>query len=735
MTKKTFLFFGAIMLLLNLQAQDYLTVPSSNPALFRTQTVQSFGEKSEVIEDNFVYLYDTLNLPFIDDFSRDRLRKKIQDTSNSRLTDSLFFKIRIGAAPYRGATGFSTDSTFKYIVNQFGDTITREGNFSIPIQLADLDVFPITYSTMTVFPGFNYTEQAGVKKDTVLVTDAIEQDSVFRYIVASNGTDLWTDRSVYLNRTFGLNPPSIGVVTFDGLGEDGLAYDIDNPIRIIADYLTSVPLRLENLPDTDIYLSFFYQPKGLSIDKPEREDSLVVEFYNVDRDRWTGVWNTIGFDADTFSQAVIEVPLELQKDGFRFRFKNYANSAGAFDQWHVDYVYLNSGRDSSIPVFNDIAYIYDAPSMLKDYYAMPFWHYKNNPQSYMADTAFTFVKNASNRNLQVFNFVRVPDTTTGSEFYAFPASPNSSVRFPADTIINFRYPTPFEFPAVKIDTAGTFQSIFDIQFRPRTDFIQSNDTVISHTVLEDYYAYDDGTAEAGYGVNPALSTDGLTGYMAVKYNIPFKDTLKGIQTYFLPQSVDITKQQLFLTVWSSVNPTTILYQRAVNATAVYSEPNGIVTYSLDSALIVDTTFYVGFKQVGANSMNVGYDLNTNHKNKIFFSQDGATWSTPSNGIKDGALMIRPVFRNRVFDVGVEEPTLTQNDLSVYPNPTTGNVFIRLNSDVQMEQIQILDLTGKLVLDTPFQNQLDLTQFSKGIYFLRIRSKQGQQITKKVIISH
>lgn len=734
MVRKLQLFFGAMLFVATLHAQDYLTVPTANPALFQENEGLP-NQKLEVFEENFIYLYDTLSLPFIDDFSTNRQRKRITDVANPRLSDSVFYKIILGGRPYPDTIGFTLDSTFKYLVNPSGDTIQKVPNINFSILYSDLTSSPVQYLSYSVFPAYNYTEQAGVSKDTVFVEAEFEQDSVVFFTVAPNGTDLWTDASAYINRTYGLNPPSVGVATFDGLNEQGLPYDFENPLRVIADFLTSTPLRLGNLPDTNVYLSFFYQPKGLALDPPESDDSLVVEFYNASTRRWSGAWNSVGFSADTFSQVILRVPTQFHLDGFRFRFKNYANSTGAFDQWHIDYVYLDHNRTDVQEFYNDIAYIYDAPSLLRDYYAMPWWHYKNNPASYMADTCITFVKNATDNTLSVYNFINVPDTTTpNNNFYAFPPNPNSFSQLPGNFIQRFAYPIPFEFPAAKIDTSGVFESIFDIEFRPRTDFIKSNDTVISRTVLKDFYAYDDGSAEAGYGVNPALSTDGLVAYMAIQYNIPFPDTLKGIQTYFLPQAVDISKQRIFLTVWSSVSPPVVLYEREASASPVYSEPNGMVTYSLDTPLVVGQTFFVGFKTVGANSVNVGYDLNTNHKNKMFFSQNGTTWSAPSAGIKDGALMLRPVFRNRVFDVSVEENKLNQSDLVVYPNPTSGILNLKVTDQQNVESIALQDLTGKLVLNTRFQNQLDISILPKGIYFLKVQNSDGEQLTRKVILS-
>ena len=39
-------------------------------------------------------------------------------------------------------------------------------------------------------------------------------------------SNLWEDKYVYVNRNYGVNPITIGVATFDGLDENGRAYDM-----------------------------------------------------------------------------------------------------------------------------------------------------------------------------------------------------------------------------------------------------------------------------------------------------------------------------------------------------------------------------------------------------------------------------------------------------------------------------------------------------------------------------
>ena len=56
-----------------------------------------------------------------------------------------------------------------------------------------------------------------------------------------------------------------------------------------------------------------------------------------------------------------------------------------------------------------------------------------------------------------------------------------------------------------------------------------NDTVIHEQLFMDYYAYDDGTAEAGYGLRGSGTAGGL---VAMKYNSYQADYLGGVNISF-----------------------------------------------------------------------------------------------------------------------------------------------------------------------------------------------------------
>ncbi len=80
-------------------------------------------------------------------------------------------------------------------------------------------------------------------------------------------------------------------------------------------------------------------------------------------------------------------------------------------------------------------------------------------------------------------------------------------------------------------------------------------------------------------------------------------------------------------------------------------------------------------------------------------------------------------------VGIEDPG--KADFIIYPNPTKGILKIS-NFDIDHAIIQIFDVQGRNLNGfTIFDNSIDLSNLSQGIYFITIQT-QNQRIVKRVI---
>jgi len=723
-------------------AQDFMGTPESNPTLFHfKKKIKKNNEKLLNQEDTMIYQYDTLELPFIDDFSRDHFPEKIFDINNSRINQSIkVYSILINGFKYLGTEGFRSDTTFQIVQDPEGNELFRNVNVPLAIEFNDISKYPISTSNILAFPPYNIIlDTTGNPLDTIPLEPNLVQDSIVYHLIDPDPNDFYIDRLAYLNNTFALDPPSIGVVTFDGLDEFGEAYDIDNDFSIQGDRLTSVPINLSGLPDTNVFFSFYYEPQGLSTDKVDPEDSLTLDFYNSQTKTWVNVWRQRGYERNnTFRQKIIKVPNKFHQNAFQFRFRSYASTAGAFDQWHIDYLYLNHGRNEGDTIYNDIAYQFDAPSHILTYTAMPWFHFNSAPSQYMKSSVESFVINSSLQDQEVRNkIVMLNENDPINDYYQYPTNLGNVVSLPANIRFKFDYPINFSYPAADIKGETVFESVYDIRFNQQggnRDFIRTNDTIIGKTVLKDYYAYDDGTAETGYGIEPQLGSEGFVSYLAVEYNIPFKDdSVGGVQMYFIPKGINSYNQQFQIMIWNSINPTQIHYSTPFSFNPMQTDDNGFLTYYFDSLVQVNQTFYIGIRQVGRRAMTFGYDRNTNSRSKIFWSQNGFNWNSPSPDIKNGSVMIRPVFNRTARGVGIYESDLEESAF-VYPNPAVSQIHIELNNSKPIRNLIILDISGREIYHGNYQNSIDVSSFKEGIYFMKLINESGSVISKKFLIS-
>lgn len=547
----------------------------------------------------------------------------------------------------------------------------------------------------------------------------------------------WNDINVYVNASMAKNPHSYGVATFDGLDSTGYPYNFTNPVaKGVADYMTSKPFFLSGLSDS-VYMSFWYQPQGLG-NQPESEDSLTLEFYNPSTNKWHWKWSVKGAPVHDFKQVMLFVDTMFQKDGFKFRFKNYATLCGNVDHWHVDYIYLNQGRTKGDTKQKDVTHKYRDYSFLKDYKAMPWWHYKADSINNMIDFLRTKVYNYDNSAGYAINYkYKVYDSTGvlieeqpvfGQDPF-FTVAPNDSVN-----VINEVYkPTPagptandFYFPTNNRKTYRfMIQNYFtlDKTSSQKFDFHTKNDTFITYQVFGDYYSRDDGTAEVAWGLQ------GIGAQAAYRFSSKIQDTLTGMYIYWSPLRDNMSSASLKLTVWSN-DLNTPIYQEPVVVSPIYTFLGEFVEYRFSSPVIISGSFYIGYEKITAAPMNVGFDYNNDNSANIYYNATG-TWANTSF---KGSLLMRPKFRNGINpSVNIKEESIQEINFTVYPNPA--NSTLNINGVVSPnKKIAITDLSGKRILETDFSNQIDVSNLQNGIYLITVFGDKSAATTKKFIIA-
>ena len=73
----------------------------------------------------------------------------------------------------------------------------------------------------------------------------------------------------------------------------------------------------------------------------------------------------------------------------------------------------------------------------------------------------------------------------------------------------------------------------------------------------------------------------------------------------------------------------------------------------------------------------------------------------------------------------------QNIITIYPNPTTGMITIDLEKE-KIKTIYIYNTLGTQMQQLSNTNTIDITELSKGIYFLKIETKKGSFHVNKMI---
>lgn len=535
---------------------------------------------------------------------------------------------------------------------------------------------------------------------------------------------LWMDRDVYVNTTYPVLPPSIGVATFEGLNEFGIPYDTSGAVQINpADSLTSLPIHLETVTPADsVYFSFFYEKMGIG-DYPNVGDKLILEFKKLDG-TWHEQWE---MDGDASMPTLIKfrqimIPITDNSyffNNFQFRFRNYATTSGNNDHWHVDYVRLDTSRNYTDTLLQDVAAVYTPGTILKNYEFMPWTQFKNNQSGELAAT-FPFVAHNNSSTSVNANF-KYSAIETFSPFVLDTMFSNlptgNSFNFFSQTFQTLNNSTGFDTATISGDSASLLikckiiSDVFDMNTK--------NDTANRIQPFYNYFSHDDGSAEKAYGLNVA------GGKLAVKYHCNVPDTLRAIQIHFAHINLDVSDKLFSIMVWKSLAPSVQLYEQDFLHPTYIDSINGFATYVLDTPKAISDTFYVGMLQSYPVYYYVGLDRNTDSHLNNYYNVTG-TWNQSSF---PGSLMIRPVVGAKLPVVSaVPEISIRNISVHLYPNPSSDIIHIDVLNSLAAE-IYITDMAGKIVHHSEgvYEN-LFVGNLDAGMYLLTVRDKKTKQST-------
>lgn len=594
-----------------------------------------------------------------------------------------------------------------------------------------------------------------IQGDTLSIASQPFFDDFSSYEGPYPTSDLWLDKSVYRNNTFAKDPPSIGLVTFDGLNHKG---DVYNTTSGVGDRLTSKAIDLSGFnASNNVSLRFFIAPKGYGL-APEDIDIFTVEFRNNQRE-WVTVatFNAPGaipldsFPPFLFNGIAVDDPQFFHK-AFQFRFSANTSSGGIVDLWHIDYVQLSKDIFPNNNNFNDIAFTQPPSSILRQYTSMPWRHFEKDIPGEITNIYDVHLFNQYDVTAILGNSnVSFTETTTNTPFNQDFKVFDSGQNIPEKTHFSIDRTVPAASYDGIIDALENIPSSDFRNLELKYDFVYEssgiytvNNTVKINTPFSNYFSHDDGTGEWQLYFAHSQGVE----QFASKYHANVTDTLKAVQIMFQHVNGDVQEQLFNLKIWVDSLQTTPVLQRNLlkpfYPSNVFDTLQGFTTYVLDDydgtltpvVIPAGKDFYVGFQQASnvPAGIPIGFDLQ-NPCECTWANLNGSDWFKLSSNLA-GALMIRPVFGDTYTTSSTKDPVISEKPVALFPNPTTGLLHFEMNgSRYEDYQVSVFNQLGQLVVEQSLAPSLDLEGVSTGIYYVKIVNKQtGKLQTERIIVA-
>ncbi|MBX2945037.1 MAG: T9SS type A sorting domain-containing protein [Cyclobacteriaceae bacterium] len=576
---------------------------------------------------------------------------------------------------------------------------------------------------------------------------------------ASSDT-LWSNKAtVWINTSMAIDPPTIGVATFDGLNENGTPYspNPDQTLEVgLTDSLESRRIKMTEVglfQRNSVFLSFYYQWGGHG-ETPDANDYLQLEFRNQQ-----GAWEIIRTlrpnrateRFDEFYSVIIRINEDrFYHDDFQFRFRSFGRRSGRFDTWHLDYVYLNRGRTETDLTYPDRAIRKTLSPLFEKYYAVPYKHFKQEktitPPAYAVYnlsnilttlsylTYGTFVNYFDDDSESVFE-ENLNGTDTSSISLGFGVPPFVNIPVDVEYIPDPDNHDHFDPQAKRVEVSLKIRvftgDVIDLKTgNPSPGYLpiyepidfRANDTIRQHYTLHNYYAYDDGVAEYSAG----LTQPGNIVAYRFTMQTSEPDTINGVYVHY-PVTSGVSASNTTFYIWGDTNgePGPLLLEELVPVERKTN--NEFILREFIQSARVQGVFYIGWRQPATGRVQVGLDTGNDTGNQIFVNTTGS-W-IPNTDVK-GSLMLRPRFGKG--NVVTSSEGRQQPEVSIYPNPNFGEFFM----EGEPQGLTILNAGGHpVVFET---EQLDnrmritITYPIRGLYLVRYFNGTAWQ-TKKIVV--
>ena len=464
---------------------------------------------------------------------------------------------------------------------------------------------------------------------------------------------------------------------------------------------------------------------------------------------WYHIWSVPGQSLLTFmeenggqyfKQVMIPIrDLRYFTDHFYFRFYNYASiensnhpqNRGNEDEWNIDFVYLNLGRSAVDTSYPMLTFSGQRPTFLNHYRAMPYKQYRANPNAAVRESLELDIANLDNIGHEAHYYYTV-NQIGGGQHYRRDVDPVTVNPYVQSGYLNC--PVSGESPACPyVGQLFNMSYAYDTVSYEIKHYIYDStctpplvDSMVYRQGFYNYYAYDDGTPEMGYGVVPA------GGAFAVRFELSDYDTISGVQLLFNHTINDANDKYFDIVVWMDENgrPGQEVYRLASQRPQWEEQIFRFHYYPFDKVATLSGNFFIGIVQQNSGLINIGFDASTDNSLNTMYNVNGSWQPTEMYG----TLMIRPVV-GKSYYIGIEEngTSTGSGSVRIYPNPASSVLNINTLDNTVIVTTSIYDLTGRKVYQNAFEKEIPVDHLTDGLYFISLTTAQGQVITQKIVI--
>lgn len=125
--------------------------------------------------------------------------------------------------------------------------------------------------------------------------------------------------------------------------------------------------------------------------------------------------------------------------------------------------------------------------------------------------------------------------------------------------------------------------------------------------------------------------------------------------------------------------------------------------------------FLGFAQSVIGNINSGAVSADTFAHSV-----GEIFVTPTDPDQNNSGTMGMLYQTVFQVLGVSE--LEKETVKIYPNPTADFVYVKLSSKSKIDEVEVYDLSGRLVLKTKLESdQLNLRTLNQGVYMITFKN--------------